>query len=731
MSEVISQFRKRSAQILDDLNASKKEVDDVLEKFRQRKVKRDEESRLKVGFCGLNEFIKYSTSHEALDEPSLKSSLSKSLISQDVKNIKCTGKFTSEKNKARLIFDSSGDENFLPNSEIGRISYNNNLLTNSFKNSSIKSMKCDNSHDIMIENSTLKGSNIRVKTPQRLEISTSSHSNIEKTSPSSKYTIITPTKCADDIRLFSPSLFHKDDHDGDLIAEYILNTYLESLSTVQKKKQQELMNTKISMKKKDKKKPPLTPIRSKNNNTAIIQKEESTTSKVDKRLLASPSRNKNKIVDEIEQIESKLQESVISEPSRSLMKNVEGNMKQTNKYVEDNIKAIIQQYIELISMLKSQLISNGLKPIEEIVTLENAEQKLKVSLQRLMEGDELAEGEFSKWDEYLRNHPEFKAKEEVKKGTWIMENQAVNEHCLCRLRAIIPCNILHTTLTEIESKLPPTVSKRIWLRKALWLTRTPKEVIAKVHIADLQTKYSTQGMDEVELRAILASLPERFENDQKLTKVAWRESVLQSIQSKAKPLPECLTQVAVEAAGAENHTTSTLTCPDQISERYNTIVKYVDAMVRNAAYKSLKDAMPVGGWQGVTPFGPFDPDEIYIAPIKSTTENGDNSNGTTTTTGNGIEKTEIDEIEDDQQIFKLKPDKINTAYSTVEDEFHLSPMDRSKMLRRSQSEYHFETDYNFHESRNSIRACLDRNNSHSSNKNNNNRTSGSGSGSGS
>jgi hypothetical protein len=46
-----------------------------------------------------------------------------------------------------------------------------------------------------------------------------------------------------------------------------------------------------------------------------------------------------------------------------------------------------------------------------------------------------------------------------------------------------------------------------------------------------------QGLDELELRAIYATLPEKFDNDAKGDKAGWCEAILQSIQAKCKRLP--------------------------------------------------------------------------------------------------------------------------------------------------------------------------------------------------
>jgi hypothetical protein len=44
-------------------------------------------------------------------------------------------------------------------------------------------------------------------------------------------------------------------------------------------------------------------------------------------------------------------------------------------------------------------------------------------------------------------------------------------------------------------------------------------------------------LDELELRAIYAAIPEKFDNDAKGDKAAWCESILLSIQAKCKMLP--------------------------------------------------------------------------------------------------------------------------------------------------------------------------------------------------
>ena len=64
-------------------------------------------------------------------------------------------------------------------------------------------------------------------------------------------------------------------------------------------------------------------------------------------------------------------------------------------------------------MLKSQLQSAGIKTVDEVVTLDQAQANLKTALEQLMAGDETAEEDFDKWSAVVENHPEQKERNEA------------------------------------------------------------------------------------------------------------------------------------------------------------------------------------------------------------------------------------------------------------------------------------------------------------------------------
>ena len=57
------------------------------------------------------------------------------------------------------------------------------------------------------------------------------------------------------------------------------------------------------------------------------------------------------------------------------------------------------------------------------------------------------------------------------------------------------------------------LARRCWSKRLLWFCRMDSEDISKTHGADLQVKYTFDGLDLVEMRAVFQSLPEVFKND--------------------------------------------------------------------------------------------------------------------------------------------------------------------------------------------------------------------------
>ncbi|GMH66802.1 hypothetical protein TrST_g7489 [Triparma strigata] len=181
-------------------------------------------------------------------------------------------------------------------------------------------------------------------------------------------------------------------------------------------------------------------------------------------------------------------------------------------------------------MLKNQLTAFGDVPIVEVVTLEEANLRLRAALTKLMEGDEKAQDDFDKWDRYINNHPDHIKQKEEEERAWAERNKGPNEEALRVIRTFVPPDIYCSNLKGLKERMPEKGAERVFGRKILWLTRSSPELIAKTHIAELKTKFQAHGLDLVELRAICTVLPQDFENDADGAKGMWKSKLLDRLR---------------------------------------------------------------------------------------------------------------------------------------------------------------------------------------------------------
>ncbi|KAH8049235.1 hypothetical protein JL722_12035 [Aureococcus anophagefferens] len=167
-------------------------------------------------------------------------------------------------------------------------------------------------------------------------------------------------------------------------------------------------------------------------------------------------------------------------------------------------------------MLKSQLKRAGVTAIDEVVSFEEAKVKLRAAAARLLGGDGSLEDEreMERWDAFLRVHPEKAAEEARAAAAWRRDHAAANAAALRVVRGFVPPAMTSTgaSLAQLEGRLPKAAAKRVFANPALWLTRASKGAIAKVHIADLRSRYHVQSLSLLELRAVYAALPEAFDD---------------------------------------------------------------------------------------------------------------------------------------------------------------------------------------------------------------------------
>ncbi|CAN0275433.1 unnamed protein product, partial [Ectocarpus sp. 12 AP-2014] len=175
--------------------------------------------------------------------------------------------------------------------------------------------------------------------------------------------------------------------------------------------------------------------------------------------------------------------------------------------------------------LRRQLTALGEQPIEEVVTLEVAKERLREAIDALMAGDASAEVELAleKWDKYVTNHPDHIKEQAAEEQAWEAANEPKNNEALHLMKTFVPPDIFHAGLDGLRGGgLTPALAKRIFDRKVLWLIRAPSGMVPKTHVVELKSKYLANDLDVVESRALHACLPLTFENDADGAKTAWR-----------------------------------------------------------------------------------------------------------------------------------------------------------------------------------------------------------------
>ena len=185
-------------------------------------------------------------------------------------------------------------------------------------------------------------------------------------------------------------------------------------------------------------------------------------------------------------------------------------------------------------MLTNQLKAHGDAPVEEVLTLAQAKERLMAALALLMEGDESAQEEFDRFDKFINNHPESIAAKALEEKDWIERNAAPNAASLSLLRSFVPPDVFSTNLSRLKAELPEKIAERVFSRKILWLVRADPSMIVKVHIAELKTKFQAHSLDLDEIRAIVSILPAAFENDADRKKMEWKDKLVERLREMVK-----------------------------------------------------------------------------------------------------------------------------------------------------------------------------------------------------
>ena len=191
-----------------------------------------------------------------------------------------------------------------------------------------------------------------------------------------------------------------------------------------------------------------------------------------------------------------------------------------------------KELLEQIEVLKSQLLNAGIKPISEMVSYEDAKEFLKNAIKAASESDSHENiKEVERWDEFIKNHPKYVEEEKEKEEAWKNDNFLKNIEALEIQQKIIPKNIYSGASVDIlmEKGLKKELAVRLMRNRVLWLVHMDPNQIALTHLADLRFKYSFAGLDIIEMRALYACMPEKFEHDDTGEKMQWLSSIREKL----------------------------------------------------------------------------------------------------------------------------------------------------------------------------------------------------------
>ena len=212
--------------------------------------------------------------------------------------------------------------------------------------------------------------------------------------------------------------------------------------------------------------------------------------------------------------------------------------KERNRRMELQNK--INELEMILSSLQEKLKLVSSEKDTNVRSLDDIENELRIATQKCCAGEECSEDYLERLDNALRSHPEYAIREQKIRSKWDYEQKEENEKALKIIKKIVPPNIRYSTEKKIEEDIREKVrnemsitsadikrlAKRIFRNKALHIVHYPKNMISKFYVNDLVNKFDIgTSLDLTELRAVYASLPTQFDNDNNGQKAEWKERI--------------------------------------------------------------------------------------------------------------------------------------------------------------------------------------------------------------
>jgi len=208
----------------------------------------------------------------------------------------------------------------------------------------------------------------------------------------------------------------------------------------------------------------------------------------------------------------------------------EGEVKARARIAElEALVADLQAQLEAARAAQQQ---SGVR--EELPPLEEVRRRLQAACVALVEAgpgqdEALLQADFDHWSEMLQEHPEFLEEKAREEAEFEARQAPLNRASLLIAQAYFPHGF--QSKNDLLECCSPALAERLWDKRVLWLVGMDPEIISKLHVADLRTKFSPHALDLVELRAVCAALPERFENDASGEKQEWRDGIKKKLKN--------------------------------------------------------------------------------------------------------------------------------------------------------------------------------------------------------
>ncbi|CAM9118472.1 unnamed protein product, partial [Scytosiphon promiscuus] len=196
------------------------------------------------------------------------------------------------------------------------------------------------------------------------------------------------------------------------------------------------------------------------------------------------------------------------------------------------VTASVYSARELIAPARAK---SGLRGIEA------AAKELAEVLNKTRSDSQSALSRMEKWRQRKEELPEYEKEVADQEKAWFAREEPANQKALRRMRALIPVGVTGLTVTQLEERAaklgslyPHELALRIKENRLLhWIVTHPDDIARSNFLKGDHAHFFTNldKYDLVELRAILACLPGKFEVDGDGRKASWRALFLQRAQN--------------------------------------------------------------------------------------------------------------------------------------------------------------------------------------------------------